>query len=31
VSVEAFGRTSPPASKSFTVSVEEGSAQPFPR
>ena len=31
VSVTAFGRTAPPATRSFTVSVEEGSAAPFPR
>jgi len=31
VTVEAFGRTAPPASRSFTVSVEEGTAAPFPR
>jgi hypothetical protein len=30
VSVQAFGRTTPPASRSFTVSVEEGSAPPMP-
>jgi hypothetical protein len=32
VTVQAFGRTAPPASRSFTVSVEEGTAEPsFPR
>jgi hypothetical protein len=31
VSVEAFGRTAPPATRSFTVSVEEGTPEPFPR
>jgi hypothetical protein len=30
VTVEAFGRTTPPASRTFIVSVEEGQAQPFP-
>jgi len=30
VKVEAFGKTAPVASRSFTVSVEEGTAAPFP-
>ena len=30
VTVEAFGRTVPPAQRSFTVSVEEGTAAPQP-
>jgi hypothetical protein len=31
VSVEAFGRTAPPATRTFTVSVEEGTPAPLPR
>lgn len=31
VSVEAFGRTAPPATRTFIVSVEEGTAAPLPR
>ena len=31
VSVEAFGKVAPPVSRSFTVSVEEGTPQPMPR
>lgn len=31
VKIEAFGRTTPPASRTFSVSVEEGAAQPMPR
>ena len=31
VTVEAFGKTAPVASRSFTVSVEEGTAAPFPK
>jgi uncharacterized protein YjbI with pentapeptide repeats len=31
VTVEAFGRATPPATRTFNVSVEEGAAQPLPR
>ncbi len=31
VQVEAFGRTTPPATRTFSVSVEEGTPQPMPR